>query len=211
MTMKVGIAGFRNAGKGTVAKVLQRYGFVKMSCAAPLKDMVSILFGWPRHLLEGDTSESREWRKIPDPHWQCLAGTGIFENDREITPLIVLQRIGTDLFRNKVHQDFWVILFLKRIKEIEEIYKGGVPLDNCERVPYLGVVLDDARFLNELIVCDYTIRIDRFDYTEEEVEKMHESETEHLKHKFHRVLENKGSIEDLNRDVEDSIIPILLD
>lgn len=210
--MKVAISGFRNAGKGTIAKILQERGFIKMSCAGPLKDMVAILFSWPRHLLEGDTVESRKWRMIPDPDWQCLAGSGIFKNDTEITPLIVLQRIGTDLFRNKVHQDFWVLLFLKRVKEIERKYKTqGVELPDGKVVPYLGVVLDDARFVNELIVCDYTIRVDRFDYTEEEIAKMHESETEHLRYSFHHVVQNKGSVEDLNKYVEEQIISILLE
>ena len=210
--MRVAISGFRDAGKGTLANVLQRYGFVKMSCAAPLKDMISIMFSWERRLLEGDTDESRQWRKVPDPQWQCLAGTGIFKDDKEITPLCVLQRIGTNLIRNQVHQDFWVILFLKRVREQEEQYrKNGVILPDSTIVPYRGVVLDDARFINELHVCDYTIRIDRYDYTQEEISKMHESETEHLQHEFHGVIQNKGTLEDFIHNIETTIIPSLLE
>lgn len=207
--MKIAISGFKGAGKGTIAQILEQYGFIRMSCAAPLKDMVSILFSWPRHLLEGNTEESRVWRETPDPKVQWLALSGIFKDDSVITPRIVLQRIGTDLFRNRVHSNFWVNLLLLKEKEYEELYRDGVVLSNGARVPYRGIVLDDARFLNELSVCDYTIRVVRHIYTSEEIAKMHESETEHLNHNFDQVIYNTGTQEDLTLKVK-HILPLLL-
>lgn len=180
----IGISGYRNSGKGTLARIFQEHGYVKMSYATSLKDIVSTMFSWPRHLLEGDTDSSREWRTIPDPQWECLSGKGIFSDDIAITPLVALQRIGTDLMRNHVHKDFWTTLLLKRVSE----YRGT----SCR-----GIVIDDARFLNELSICTHTICIQRYEYTDEQVKDMHPSETEHLKHTFEYSIDNKGSVEDL--------------
>lgn len=207
---KVAIAGFKGAGKGSVAEILQQYGFIKMSCATPLKDMVASLFSLPRYLLEGDTRESREWREMQHPRLQWLSGSGIFTNDIKITPRLLLQRIGTDLFRNKVHQDFWVLLFLLRVKEYEEQYKDGVVTASGYKVPFRGVVIDDARFLNELQVCDYTICVKRTSHTSEEIAKMHESETEHLQHSYDQIIYNHGTLHELYTHVEEQVIPLLL-
>ncbi len=52
----IGIVGFKGAGKDTAGNFFeQNHGFDPDSFAAPLKDAVAAIFGWPRHLLEGDT------------------------------------------------------------------------------------------------------------------------------------------------------------
>lgn len=62
--MLIGVVGFAGSGKGTVADILVRdHGFKKLSFADALKDAVATIFGWERHLLEGDTDESREFAK----------------------------------------------------------------------------------------------------------------------------------------------------
>ena len=54
--MIVGLVGFIGAGKGTVADLLvERHNFIKESFANSVKDAVSVVFGWDRALLEGDT------------------------------------------------------------------------------------------------------------------------------------------------------------
>ena len=57
----IGVCGLIGGGKGTVADILvSNHNFQKISFADPLKDMISNVFNWPRHLLEGDTKESRD-------------------------------------------------------------------------------------------------------------------------------------------------------
>ncbi len=60
--MIVGLVGFIGSGKGTVGDILEQKGFIKDSFAKPLKDACSVMFGWPREMLEGDTEVSRKWR-----------------------------------------------------------------------------------------------------------------------------------------------------
>ena len=87
----------------TSQDVLNKYGFTKLSFAGVLKDIVAILFGWDREMLEGSTIESREWREQIDPWWSEKL---LISN---LTPRYVLQFLGTDLFRNHFHPDIWVI------------------------------------------------------------------------------------------------------
>jgi hypothetical protein len=123
----IGIVGFIGSGKGTVGLHLtQQYNFKAVSFASSLKDAVSHIFNWPRDLLEGDTSESRIWRELPDPWWSEKFG-------KVITPRWVFQNIGTDVFRNHFHTDIWVWSLENKIKNSQA-----------------PVVITDVRFDNEI-------------------------------------------------------------
>lgn len=126
--MIVGLCGYANSGKDVVAEYLvKNKGFIRMSFAGALKDIVSQLFDWDRNLLEGATSESREWRETIDPYWSKSLG------QPELTPRKILQSFGTDIVRN-FQSDFWVRVLEKRIQ--------ALPTGS-------RIVISDARFLNE--------------------------------------------------------------
>lgn len=128
--MIVGICGLIGSGKGAVADILVKdYGFTKISFADKLKDAVAETFGWSRHLLEGDTDESRQFREQVDQFWTKETG-------RTITPRIVLQEFGTDCMRNGFYDGIWVSMVKKQL------------LDN----PTTNFVIPDTRFPNEINV-----------------------------------------------------------
>jgi hypothetical protein len=121
----IGVAGFAGSGKGTVSDLLvDEYGFNKLAFADPLKDAVAAIFGWPRHLLEGDTKESREFRETPDKFWSERFGF-------EVTPRWALQKQGTEAGRDVFHESIWVSALERRI--------------NSDKV-----VVTDVRFPNEV-------------------------------------------------------------
>lgn len=127
--MIIGLVGFIGSGKDTVAQEFIKTGCIRDSFAAPLKDVCSAIFGWPRELLEGDTIESREFRETPDMFWTRKTGIDNF------TPRLALQLIGTDVMRNHFNQDIWLNSLEYRIR----------------RASHAGcVVISDARFRNEL-------------------------------------------------------------
>lgn len=129
MKKLIGIVGFIGSGKGTVSDYLvDNYGFKTESFAKPVKDTASVVFGWDRALLEGNTKESREWREQLDGWWATALDIP------NLTPRYMLQQIGTDIFRNNFHQDIWIKSLEKRL------------LDSNNN----NIILSDCRFKNEV-------------------------------------------------------------
>jgi hypothetical protein len=124
--MFVGILGFIGSGKGTVGDILSDVGFEKISFASHLKDVTSVMFGWDRNLLEGDTDESREFREEVDPFWSDKLG-------RKFTPRLALQLMGTEVGRNVFGENIWIHSLENKIKDVSKHY-----------------VVTDVRFQNEI-------------------------------------------------------------
>lgn len=127
--MIIGICGLIGSGKGTVADILvAQHGFTKMSFADSLKDAVAAVFGWPRHLLEGDTELSRQWREQVDHWWAERLQLP------DLTPRWILQNWGTEVCRRGFHDDIWIASLQRRITQ-----------QHCHRI-----VVPDLRFPNEI-------------------------------------------------------------
>ena len=195
--MIIGLVGFIGSGKGTVGDILEQKGFIKDSFAKPLKDACSVMFGWPRELLEGDTEMSRKWREEPDNYWSEKFG-------RVFTPREALQKMGTEAGRDVFHKDIWVISLLNRAKGKD-------------------VVVTDVRFKNEIQYIQdnggIVIRVKRgedplwFPHLEKihletertkfmQFEKIHKSEWDWVGCEFNYTIENNGSIQDLGKEVD---------
>jgi hypothetical protein len=124
--MLIALVGFIGSGKGTVADILvEKKGFTKLSFADTVKDATAAIFGWPRHLLEGDTKESRDFREAPDAWWSDKFGY-------EFSPRKALQLMGTEAGRNVFHPDLWIFSLEKKL----ELYPN--------------IVIADTRFPNEI-------------------------------------------------------------
>jgi hypothetical protein len=129
MIRLIGVIGFINGGKGTVAShLVNEYDFKQESFASSLKDACACIFDWPRDMLEGDTRKSREWREIVDPWWSEKLGIPDF------SPRLALQVIGTNVLRSHFHEDLWFLTLQNRIR----------------KNPNQCVVISDVRFPNEI-------------------------------------------------------------
>jgi hypothetical protein len=130
--MIIGLVGFAGSGKGTVADILcEKYGFTKVSFADVVKDITAQMFGWDRHLLEGDTDESRAFRESQDDWWTARLG-------KPITPRNMLQLMGTEAGRDTFDQNIWIHnverkIHNMRVNEFKERF-----------------VIADTRFPNEI-------------------------------------------------------------
>lgn len=100
----IAICGFAGSGKSTVGNFLCENGFTELSFAKPLKDIVSWLHNLPRHLVEGDTNESRLWRE----EYKIKICEKIY------TVRQLLQYTGTNIFR-KIKNDIWIEILLKKL------------------------------------------------------------------------------------------------
>lgn len=191
--MIIAICGFQGAGKDTLAEVLiKKYDFVKLSFAGIIKDITSIIFGWDRKMLEGDTLTSRVWREQVDEWWAKRL------NMPHLTPRFILQYFGTDLFRNHFHQDIWIACIEKKISQ------------------YKNVVITDCRFPNEINTIKnlggHLIHIHRGGLPEWFYEAklgiakipsdIHPSETSWILNDFEYSIENNSTLEDLHYKIK---------
>ena len=111
--MIIGISGKKYSGKDTSADyICMEFGFEKMAFADPLKQICKTLY-----CLDQDQFDDKE--KI-DERWG-------------ISVRSMLQKIGTDVFRNHLEKDIWIKNMHQRI------------LKN----PNKNIVISDVRFENE--------------------------------------------------------------
>jgi hypothetical protein len=124
----IGLSGFIGSGKDTVASYLEEnHDYWKMAFADSLKDMTASLFGWDREIVEGATAQNRFLREKKDEYWSDALG-------REWSPRIALQFIGTEMFRENLHPDFWIMVMERRILSTK----------------MRNIVISDVRFENEM-------------------------------------------------------------
>lgn len=123
----VAINGTIGSGKDTFSKVFIDNGYQRVSFAESLKDAVSVIFGWDREMLEGNTEESRIIREQEDTFWTNKMG-------RPVTPRWVLQNLGTDVLRKHFHDNIWLFSLEKRILNMDSD----------------KIIITDCRFPNEV-------------------------------------------------------------
>jgi hypothetical protein len=205
--MIIGLVGFIGAGKGTVGELLRLQGYKQASFAGALKDTASVLFGWDRALLEGDTVESRIFREQKDEFWSSRFGY-------DFSPRLALQLLGTEAGRDVFHKDVWIYALENRIKqlpkvvitdtrfsnEIEFIRKNGgviVEIKRGERPEWYETALTQ----NTTDEYEQYILIDNNETMKQKYPNVHVSEWAWIGQKIDYTIENNGSLIDLKRMV----------
>lgn len=129
----IGITGKKYTGKTTYANAIvtalgtKRVTVEKYSFAKPLKEICHILFGGTEANWYGDFKTER----LENWHGVAAVAPG--------TPRAIMQFVGTELFRDHVHQDFWLLVARAYIADIEKEMQCDV------------LVIDDVRFDNEAL------------------------------------------------------------
>jgi len=137
------LAGPGGVGKSTTAKQLVK-SFKKlytnlhvdsMAFADPLYSTVSNLVGLPVDLLKSQDYKEVVWTEETAP-MPALIGW---------TPRQLLQKVGTECFRQNIHSDFWVQSALR------QAYIRNLDI----------VIMEDARFDNEYAMATINIELKR--------------------------------------------------
>lgn len=198
----IGICGAADSGKGTVGKILnENYGFRNESFAGPVKDCCFATFGWSRHLLEGDTTVSRVFRETKDEYWSLKLGY-------DVTPRLMMQKMGTEAVRDGIDNDIWLLSLLNRVtnspynnwvitdtrfpNEIQFVKDNGgkVILVMREKKPWWDAALFDNNNPHE------AFRMSK------EFPDIHISEWAWIGQSFDYIIENNGTLEDLEKTVD---------
>jgi hypothetical protein len=180
--MIIGLVGYIGSGKGTVRDILVRsHGYHGFAFADALKDATAQIFLWPRGLLEGDSNVSRSFRERVDVWWSNKLGY-------EVTPRLILQKMGTEACREGIADNIWIAALEKRI------------------LGYDDVVISDVRFPNEIDFIrsagGVIIRVKRgVDPTPEELSKLHVSETAWNSYDPDFVIHNERTKDDLKENI----------
>ncbi len=123
----IGITGQKFSGKNTLGDYfVENYNYEQIAYADALKDAVKCIFDFDDEQLYGSKKEEI------DEFWG-------------ITPRQVLQFVGTDLFRNHIHEllpsigkDIWIHVVKRKI------------INKMKKKPNSCFVITDARFNNEV-------------------------------------------------------------
>ena len=114
----------------------------------------------------------------------------------------MLQKIGTDIFRENFHSDIWKLVIERKL------------IENRDR----NIVITDCRFVNEMnlikkyggkIICVHRNKPDWFDdYRDYKIKyayiekNIHKSELEWIRYRYDYEILNDGGIEDLDKKIE---------
>lgn len=201
---KIVLVGFAGSGKNTVGELLIRgHGYVGLSFADSLKDCLSSIFNWDRTLLEGVTTESREWREQVDQWWANRLDIPHF------TPRWAMRNFGTDVMREHFHTDIWVANTEKRIRDYGNrkvvVMDGRFP-NEIDMVTNMGGSAvrikrgDDPWFYEG-------VRMGRLPEIQSELDRMgiHMSEYAWIEKPLHHTIDNSSTIGDLSNRVDEWI------
>jgi len=205
--MILGITGFIGSGKDTIADYLvNQHNFRRVSFAASLKDAVSAVFGWDRELLEGTTEESRIWREQVDEWWSQRL------NIPKLSPRWILQQWGTEVCRNRFHNDIWVASVENKLRqtnenivitdcrfknEIEGIKRAGGSVIRVHRGP-------NPKWYDDAIAFNTGPKHMRWALSRHKLENLgiHASEYSSVGLNYDMHINNDGTVEDLHREID---------
>lgn len=208
--MLIGISGFIGSGKDTIANYLKdTYDFKHESFANSLKNAVSVIFNWDRHMIDGSTEESRVWREQVDQWWADRL------NIPNLTPRWILQQWGTEVCRQHFHDDIWIASVENKITSSNNNF-----------------VISDVRFPNEISAIKrmnginiwvkrgelpqwYDLAVNANSGCRESLERMnalqvHPSEWNWVGSEFHYIIENNSSKTDLFSSIENILTKTIL-
>lgn len=172
--MIIGLTGLKRSGKDTFAQALVDQGFELVRFADPLKEMLRTMYRCAG--LNDETIERKIEGDLKEEPCSILLGK---------TPRHAMQTLGTE-WRDLIDRDLWTSIWL-----------GKAAVGNPMVVP-------DVRFHHEAMVIrrmgGTIVRIWR---PGQSMADFHVSETEMMSIKPDHVIENDGTIEELQAKVKD--------
>jgi hypothetical protein len=188
--------------------------------ANPLRKVAAILTGLPlEYLYTNEFKQAylpKEWSQLI-PHSIRGMRTDEFEL-KEMTGREFLQRLGTDAIRNNIHENAWVIATMASYRPINPELRASMGnVIDYSACKWPDWIITDVRFPNELAaikkVGGLTIRINRYpEFSDQNLfdawrKRLHTSETALDNATFDIVIDNGGSLKDLENKLTSLFLP----
>lgn len=181
--MIIALTGYKKTGKDTIADYLvEKYGFIKLSFAENLKNILKTMFNWT------DEHFSQKLKEINDPIWN-------------VSPREMMQFFGTNVIRNqlKINTNINDKQYNYHIKKLY--------LDNIHNFKNKNIVISDLRFHNEQeFIHSLNGKIFRID---RKIIKnsfsLHESESYIKDIKYDLLINNNNSLLDTLKTIDEHI------
>ena len=168
--MIIGLSGYANAGKDSVAQILvEKFGYKRMAFADAIRDIL--------YTLDPLTNNGLHVKAIVDDY-----GWDIAKQDIEIRRL--LQVLGTEVGRNVFGDDVWVDVLISKLEPMDKVVITDVRFQN------------EAREIHNLAGVLWRINRDGVSAVNE-----HISETQMDQYLFDEIVDNDGSLEDLENTI----------
>jgi hypothetical protein len=179
MLQLIAVTGFAGAGKDSVRAVLEKYGYIGLAFADPMKAMLGSLYDMCG--VDKDHMHARELKE------KCIPAFG--KSYREMA-----QALGTEWAR-ELDPDFWVKVMGARLDDMLVTTFGTTKF-----------VISDLRFLNEAAwVKSRGGTIWRVDRPIANPVRHHVSETEQTAIQADVTIYNHGTLDDLDRIVLETV------
>lgn len=193
--------------------------------AGKLKEIVALLTGCTAQDLESQDFKNKQ---LSEDWWYVMNGSGrpvhadtfigdpVFDGNpqrflKTYTYREMLQKVGTDAMRNKIHENIWVNALFADYKENVNYTIPGMDTF-APLYKYPDWIITDCRFPNELVAVEkqdgITIRVKRTQFHTVDSFKIseHSSETALDDAEFDFVIDNDGSIDDLIVKVREILV-----
>lgn len=168
--MIIGLSGYANAGKDSVAQILvEKFGYKRMAFADAIRDIL--------YTLDPLTNNGLHVKSVVDDY-----GWDIAKQDIEIRRL--LQVLGTEVGRNVFGDDVWVDVLISKLEPMDKVVITDVRFQN------------EAREIHNLAGVLWRINRDGVSAVNE-----HISETQMDQYLFDEIVDNDGSLEDLENTI----------
>jgi len=155
-------------------------------------------------MLEGDTEESRSFRESKDEFWSEKLGY-------TVTPRLILQKFGTEAVREGIGDSVWLSSLENRLNSNTQYVITDVRFSNeIEMINRLGgdvIWVVNKNFIPEWY-SKYTGLMqysDLHEYMKKRYSEIHESEYNWVTSNFDYIIENSGTLEDLNKNVSEML------
>lgn len=187
----IGLMGRKQSGKDTAAEhLIEEYGFVRYAFADPIKDACIDAFGFTKEQCWGNLKE------VVDPRWG-------------VTPRKIFQIFGTELFQYELP---------KHVPELAGIgrsfwaYRFGLWYEEQLAInPAIRVVITDVRFPFEAkLITDLGGSIVKINRPSLTYNDSHASETEMDGIPYNFLIDNAGTLDELQAAVDDLFNKLLV-